>query len=335
MGSIIADVPDEEIVRLCHVNPRLNRIQYGRCFERIFDDVIVKFGWSVTEDEAKNQKYARILCNETKIMVPEVYRYFAWSGLGFIVMEFVHGEPMERILLDNHPNLIQNLAKEIFALATKRPADFPGPRNCGIPKGYLFSEDGAGRPLNTIDTLNSWLNERARLTISERRFNFQLADCVFCHMDLSRRNILVLDHHFCLLDWEFAGFYPKMFEKYSILFNGQKEGNQFAGDLSKALDLLYENAGVEASDERMIERLNRIYRNNESYSLCVPDRYIKGSGETDSNCEQHRFTENRHRLDSRGGFRIPYPSVITIGWRTPCYSASAQTNSPTSIGSWI
>lgn len=53
MGSTIADIPDEEIVRLCHVNPHINRIQYGQRFERIFDDAIVNFGWSVTEDEAK------------------------------------------------------------------------------------------------------------------------------------------------------------------------------------------------------------------------------------------------------------------------------------------
>lgn len=75
-------------------------------------------------------------------------------------------------------------------LATKKLADFPGPRNRGSPKGYLFAEDGAGRALDTIDKLNSWLDERA-LTTSEDKLDFQLADCVFCHMDLSRRNIIL------------------------------------------------------------------------------------------------------------------------------------------------
>lgn len=93
-------------------------------------------------------------------------------------------------------------------------------------------------------------------------------------MDLSRRNIIVRDHHFYLLGWEFAGFYPRIFESYSIRFNGQKGDNQFAGDLSRALDLHYEKAGVEASEKRMIELLNRIYRNNERYCLYVPNLCI-------------------------------------------------------------
>jgi hypothetical protein len=65
------------------------------------------------------------------------------------------------------------------------------------------------------------------------------------------------------LDWEFAGFYPRIFEKYSILCIGQKEDYQFAADLSKALDHLYEKAGVEANDERMIGFLNLLYRKHD------------------------------------------------------------------------
>lgn len=70
-GSTIAGLPDEEIIRLCNVDPRA---QYARRYERISDDVIVKFGFSVTEDEAKNQEFAHMLCDDTKITVPEVYR---------------------------------------------------------------------------------------------------------------------------------------------------------------------------------------------------------------------------------------------------------------------
>lgn len=55
--------------------------------------------------------------------------------------------------------------------ATKTPPDFPEPRNRGIPRGYLFSEDGAGKALDTIKSLNSWLDERARLSASEAGFN--------------------------------------------------------------------------------------------------------------------------------------------------------------------
>lgn len=56
---------------------------------------------------------------------------------------------------------------------------------------------------------------------------------------------------------------------------------QFADDLADALDLQYERAGYGGSDERMIELLDRIYRNNMRYSLCVPDRCINASGAND------------------------------------------------------
>lgn len=187
-------------------------------------------------------------------------------------MEFVHGDTLESISWQDHPSLVPDLAKDLVALATKRPADFPGPRNGGMPRGYLFSEDGAGISLNTMDGFNSWLDRRAMLKGSEEKFNFQLTDCVFCHMDLCPRNIIVRDGGLCLLDWEFAGFYPRTFEKYSTLFNGQTGDGQFADDLAEALDLQYKNAGYEGSDERMIQLLDRIYRNNLRHTLYVPDR---------------------------------------------------------------
>lgn len=172
-SSTIAGLSDEEIVRLCDVDLRNKR--YARRFERLSDGVIVKFGWSVTEDEAKNQTYAHMLCEATKITVPEAYRYFTWSGHVFIVMIFVRGDTMRNMSWQDYPNLIQDLAEGIYALARKKPADFPGPRNGGMPRGYMFSEDGAV-PLNTMDRLNSWLDKRAILASSERKFSFQLTD---------------------------------------------------------------------------------------------------------------------------------------------------------------
>lgn len=95
MVTTIADISDEEIVRRCYDDE--NPDHFGRRFQQISDDVIVKFGWSVTEDVAENQEYARILSSETNIRVPKVHRYFSRSGLGFIVMEFVHGDPLEKV----------------------------------------------------------------------------------------------------------------------------------------------------------------------------------------------------------------------------------------------
>ncbi|KAJ5355695.1 hypothetical protein N7517_010304 [Penicillium concentricum] len=270
MASTITDLSDEDIARLCHGSHNPNPREYGRCLKRISDDVIVKFGWSVTVDEAANQKYAHILSCDTNIKVPEVYRNFSRSGMGYIVMEFIHGDPLDKTPIQNQATIIQNLANSLYALSTALSPDYPGPRNRGIPRGYLFSEDGAGKPLDTISKINSWFNERAKLPPSERDFNFELPDCVFCHMDLSQRNIIVRDDFLYILDWEFAGFYPREFETYSILFIGQKEDSRFAQDLSRALENAHRKFDRKLNDELIINLLDRVYCNNLKYNFEGP-----------------------------------------------------------------
>ncbi|KAJ6140216.1 hypothetical protein N7471_006702 [Penicillium samsonianum] len=76
MASLLTDLSDEDIARLCHESRQPDAIQYGRCLKRISDDVISKFGWTVTADEAANQQYAHALSRDTSIKVPEVYRAF-------------------------------------------------------------------------------------------------------------------------------------------------------------------------------------------------------------------------------------------------------------------
>jgi Phosphotransferase enzyme family len=269
MALEIDDLSNDDIARLCNSTQSTGLAHCGRSFTKLTPDVIVKYGWSVTADEAANQKHAYLHSPGTKINVPKVYRYFRQSNVGYLVMEFIDGISLEKILLQEHPELIRNLAEAIHAFATKVPPDFPGPRNSGIPRGYLFSEDGAGKPLSTMKDLNSWLGERARLTAAEPGFGFQLSDCVFCHMDLSRRNIIVQDEFFCILDWEYAGFYPREFERYCILFIGQKEDYNFAYDLTNALDSMYRKSGMKIEDEHITGLLDRVYRNNLIYNLYV------------------------------------------------------------------
>lgn len=133
-------------------------------------------------------------------------------------MEFVEGISFEKILLQDHLGLVQRLATAIYTLLQRIPADSPGPINGGIPRGYLFSEDGAATSLNTMTKLNQWLNERALLDNNDKNgFAFNLSDCIFCHLDLTRRNIILCpDGSFCLLDCEHAGFYPAIFETYCL-----------------------------------------------------------------------------------------------------------------------
>jgi serine/threonine protein kinase len=191
MALKIDDLSNDDIARLCHGTQNTAVAHCRRSFKKVTHDVIVKYGWSVTADEAANQKRAYLHSRGTQINVPKVYRYFRQLNVGYLVMEFIDGISLENISRQERPDLIRNLAEAIHTFATKVQPDFPGPRNRGIPRGYLFSEDGAGKTLSMISSLSSWLDERARLTAYETGFNFQLSDCVFCHMDLSRRNIIL------------------------------------------------------------------------------------------------------------------------------------------------
>jgi Choline/ethanolamine kinase len=111
------------------------------------------------------------------------------------------------------------------------------------------------------------MDERARLDKDELAFDFDLADCGFCHLDLVRRNIIMLpEGSFCLLDWEHAGFYPRVFETYCLRFIRQHDYS-FSQELLEAFEQF--SLKVENRDklEHQIKMLDRVYRNNLRYCL--------------------------------------------------------------------
>lgn len=147
---------NEDIVSLCDSPDRhiISGSKGGRQVIRLSSTIVVKTGWSVTPEEAANQEHAhRCLCS-SDVKAPKVYRYFQTSGVGYIVMENVQGVSLEKISLHSQPDLSRRLALAISTLATAAIPEFPGPRNGGVPRGYLFSEDGAGTKLNSIMDLN-------------------------------------------------------------------------------------------------------------------------------------------------------------------------------------
>jgi Phosphotransferase enzyme family len=263
----LTTLSNTDLVRLCE-RPDCQLVGGsigGRRFVKLSPGVIVKYGWSVTPEEAANQEFAHSCRSDLRI--PEVYRYFRVSDVGYLVMEFMDGISLEKIPLHHHPPSIQRLARAIHSLASKMASGPPGPRNGGIPRGYLFSEDGAGERFHSISGLNSWLNRRARLGKNELGFHFKMSDFSYCHLDLARRNMVLLpDQSFCLLDWEFAGFYPRVFEIYCLRFVGQGD-YAFTQALLAAFDDIHGEAEDQTEKECQVTMLNRVYRNNLKYSL--------------------------------------------------------------------
>lgn len=64
--STVDEMSDDEIVLLCQGEHADKPIIYGHRMKRISDDVIVKFGWIVSPDEAANQQYAHLSFSENQ-----------------------------------------------------------------------------------------------------------------------------------------------------------------------------------------------------------------------------------------------------------------------------
>lgn len=61
---------------------------------------------------------------------------------------------------------------------------------------------------------------------------------VFCHLDIAPQNILVLeDRPLCLIDWNSAGFYPRLFERVALEIN-IRDGNNWNAKLVRILSEL-------------------------------------------------------------------------------------------------
>ena len=202
------DLTDSDIVQRCADSQREVVGTTGNVV-KISDDVVVKFGWNVTEEEASNQTRAFELLDQRIVRVPKVHRYFKIFGTdqgwppdtGYIVMEYIEGKVFGE---DEAPNSeqVKRIAQvlEYFSIfASQRP----GPLEEGASRGLMWEKNG--KPIfKTVQQLEKWLNYR--LPDVEDKLHLAQYPLVLCHLDLAPRNFVWLaDGSLCLLDWASAG----------------------------------------------------------------------------------------------------------------------------------
>lgn len=214
---------DSEIVRLCKSTPPFAGSPHGNQLVKISEDLVVKFGLGVRRQEAANQSYARSCADNAILYVPKVFRYFeatlTGSNMGFIVMEYVHGVNLHTLDVVESPHLADRTMAAIRHLASipVPPGQGPGPVGGGAAKGYLWSDSGTGRDLESIEGIENWMNQRLDIVSYPRISLAQQQELTLRHMDLVRRNICVLsDSSICFMDWAFAGFFPAIFEIHTF-----------------------------------------------------------------------------------------------------------------------
>lgn len=101
----------------------------------------------------------------------------------------------------------------------------------------------------------------SRLAKGSPQLDLSKSSAVLCHLDVAPRNILwQKDGGICLLDWEYAGFYPRVLEVCAQRVVYGREGNFNKILLEYIADLTEE-------EEIQADLIMRAYSNNQRYHL--------------------------------------------------------------------
>lgn len=225
--------------------PRLYHHEGGRVV-RLSSSLVLKGGPDVATSESENMIFA---ANSLQLPVPKVHRTFAAEIADtsanrnvtghFIVMDYVPGPTVEECWdsLDQkeRESVVGQVAAMIETMQSKHLDELP-PGPLGRADGEKFQGPwfpyyGVG-PFATLQDLEAWCNHKIdvcirfqQLTPSAPRFRFD--SVVFTHQDMAPRN-LILDAQgkVWLIDWAWAGVYPRGFEQ--AVFSEQAANAAFA-----------------------------------------------------------------------------------------------------------
>ena len=226
----------------------------GRRVIKVSEQAVIKCGIRVTESEANNQREAYLLLDPSIVRVPRVYRFFTQGQRGYLVMEYIKGQTLDPL---EDPRLIHRVAHVLAHLA-EFSCCIPGPSKSGIPRG-LFWPDDEIIPLKNILDLEDYFN--SRLAKDSVQLNLKRSKAVFCHLDVAPRNILWQeDGIICLLDWEHAGFYPRVLEVCAqrVICGKDGEFNRI---------LLEQMADLTEEEEVQAQVLMEVFHNVQRYHL--------------------------------------------------------------------
>lgn len=207
----------------------------GSPLSRSLPKPLSNLGCSIAASEAVAQSFAHINLDPSVVYVLKVYRYFRWrrstddDEYRYLFMEYVSGQNLQDLDIESVPKFVPRVVKIVESLG-RIGGSTPGPIDGGIPQGYIYGDDGAKAPIKSIEEMNVYMNKR--LAYRNDIIDLTRHPLVFCHGDLCRRNIILRDDgSLCLVDWGFAGYYPRFFElialkctiPYDRLFEGAFE----------------------------------------------------------------------------------------------------------------
>ena len=151
---------DADLKYLCSdLNPHrtvLTSILGGSTVVKILEEVAVKFGFGVKEDEWKNQEKAFELLKLAPVRVPKPYRFFTSGTIGYLVMEYLKGETFSRADVAYLDRL-----RDALSYFGDIRSDKPGSLGGGPSRGPLWSVYHDFIPANIRD-IEEYYNRRMR-----------------------------------------------------------------------------------------------------------------------------------------------------------------------------
>ncbi|KAI1667294.1 Protein kinase domain containing protein [Pyrenophora tritici-repentis] len=266
--SLIADLQinfpyenatEEQLAQLaahCHrSNPNrdiIHELLGGHSVIRMSNDVVVKRGFGVLQEELLNQMCAYELIDQTIIRVPQVHRFFEIDNIGYII-DYIDGEPLNLV---EDTDTYDAISKILAYLAQIR-SDQSGPLGGGRAMGNLWLFGNWIAPTSSSE-IEEYYNLRQLRLHEKLEINTQ--DFSTCCFDLASRNILKQrDGSLTLIDWSSAGFYPRFFEICALRINIRKQK-----DLNSQLLRLIE--ALDEHDEQQAELLEKAYYLSERYN---------------------------------------------------------------------
>ncbi|CDO75397.1 hypothetical protein BN946_scf185012.g14 [Trametes cinnabarina] len=230
----LRSLSNQAIVDMCKDSPNLTE-PVGTDFAPppvyvLASNVVVKVsGWGLLHEyEAKTMILVR---QRTTIPVPRVYRFFVHESTCYLVMEYVHGNTLDKCWdsLSNWQKLriaftLRNYVQQLRRIRTPQTEQqVPGPVTDDPSLPFPCFTPALGeyivRPFTSYADLRDWMNGRYRVGEVVRR---TLAHClpfddseplVFTHGDLCPRNLIMgTDGRIWLIDFGCSGIYPRWFE---------------------------------------------------------------------------------------------------------------------------
>lgn len=214
----------------------------------------------------------QFIAKNTSIPVPKVHCSFVRKNRAYIVMERIRGDMIptawKKLSEESRQKVFDQLKHMVQEMRSLKPLPGTGVESCvggSLRDSRIPRTSPRFGPFKTVQEFHLWLREGLQPSQVEGRKDDpvweEVRDMaaaqdnpwpppVFTHADLSPFNILVRgDRVVCLIDWEFAGWYPHYWEYTSARLSSVTR-TEWQGSIDRFLEPFPQELKMEATRQK-------------------------------------------------------------------------------------